>query len=94
MAQGGSDSTSGTEFDPTTLTSATDRIELGGSIYKRGGTRGPSETVHTDSGNDGLSSDHGELLAYPGETPVLNFSVQSENPSNKGLAIGGSEVEP
>ena len=89
VAPNGSDSASGTESDPTTLTSAIDRIEPGGSIYVRGGTYNLSETVHIEPGNDGLSGDRNELFAYPGETPVLNFSAQSEDPANRGLAIGG-----
>ncbi|MFI6577501.1 polysaccharide lyase family 1 protein [Nocardiopsis sp. NPDC050513] len=88
-APGGSDGASGTESDPTTLTSAIDRIEPGGTIYLRGGTYDLSETVHIEPGNDGLSGDRNELFAYPGETPVLNFSAQSEDSSNRGLAIGG-----
>ncbi|WP_460542918.1 carbohydrate-binding protein, partial [Glycomyces halotolerans] len=89
VAPGGSDSASGTESDPTTLTSAIDRIEPGGAIYMRGGTYHLSDTVHIEPGNDGLSGDRNELFAYPGETPVLNFSAQSEDSSNRGLAIGG-----
>ncbi|MFE3461490.1 right-handed parallel beta-helix repeat-containing protein [Nocardiopsis aegyptia] len=89
VAPGGGDGASGTESDPTTLTSAIDRIEPGGSIYLRGGTYDLSETVHIEPGNDGLPSDRNELFAYPGETPVLDFSAQSEDSSNRGLAIGG-----
>ncbi|WP_460999381.1 pectate lyase family protein [Streptomonospora sediminis] len=89
VAPGGSDGAAGTESDPTTLTSAIDRIEPGGSIYMRGGDYDFSETVHIEPGNDGLSSDRNELFAYPGETPVLDFSGQSEDSSNRGLAIGG-----
>ncbi|GAA4899693.1 right-handed parallel beta-helix repeat-containing protein [Streptomonospora salina] len=89
VAPGGSDGASGTESDPTTLASAIDRIEPGGSIHMRGGTYDFAETVRIEPGNDGLSSDRNELFAYPGETPVLNFSAQSEDSSNRGLAIGG-----
>ncbi|MDT0330425.1 pectate lyase family protein [Nocardiopsis lambiniae] len=89
VAPDGDDGASGTESDPTTLTSAIDRIEPGGSIYVRGGTYDLSETVHIEPGNDGLPNDRNELFAYPGETPVLNFSAQSEDPANRGLAIGG-----
>nr|WP_306368132.1 polysaccharide lyase family 1 protein [Nocardiopsis sp. CC223A] len=89
VAPNGSDGASGTESDPTTLTSAIDRIEPGGTIYLRGGTYGLSETVHIEPGNDGLAGDRNELFAYPGETPVLDFSAQSEDSANRGLAIGG-----
>ncbi|WP_420910368.1 right-handed parallel beta-helix repeat-containing protein [Nocardiopsis changdeensis] len=89
VAPDGSAGAPGTESDPTTLTSAIDRIEPGGTIYMRGGTYDFSETVHIEPGNDGLSGDRNELFAYPGETPVLDFSAQSEDPANRGLAIGG-----
>ena len=88
-APGGDDGASGTESDPTTLTSAIDRIEPGGTIYLRGGTYRLSETVHIEPGNDGLANDRTELFAYPGETPVLDFSAQSEDSSNRGIAMGG-----
>ncbi|WP_236567786.1 right-handed parallel beta-helix repeat-containing protein [Nocardiopsis sp. FR6] len=89
VAPSGRDSASGTESDPTTLTSAIDRIEPGGTIYMRGGTYDFSGTVHIEPGNDGLPNDRNELFAHPGETPVLNFSAQSEDSSNRGLANGG-----
>ncbi|OOC55553.1 MULTISPECIES: carbohydrate-binding protein [Nocardiopsis] len=89
-APGGSESADGTESDPTTLTSAIDRVTPGGTIYLRGGTYRLSETVTIPQGNDGTSGDRTELSAYPGETPVLDFSAQSENSSNRGLAVNGS----
>ncbi|MBV7699926.1 right-handed parallel beta-helix repeat-containing protein [Streptomyces sp. TRM70350] len=89
VAPGGSDGASGSQSDPTTLTAAISRIEPGGTIYMRGGTYNFSQTVHIEPGNDGTSGNRTELFAYPGETPVLNFSAQSENSSNRGLAIGG-----
>ncbi|GAB3652219.1 CBM35 domain-containing protein [Glycomyces tarimensis] len=89
VAPNGGDGASGTESDPTTLTAAIDRIEPGGTIYMRGGTYNFSETVTIEPGNDGTSGDRTELFAYPGETPVMNFSAQSEDSANRGLAIGG-----
>lgn len=89
VAPGGSANASGSESDPTTLTSAIDRIEPGGTIYMRGGTYRFSETVHIAPGNNGQSGNRTKLFAYPGETPVLNFSAQSEHSANRGLAIGG-----
>ncbi|AXL92403.1 silent information regulator protein Sir2 [Streptomyces sp. CB09001] len=80
----------GTESDPTTLTSAIDRVSPGGTIYLRGGTYRYAQTVTVPQGNDGTSGDRTELTAYPGETPVLNFSAQSESSSNRGLAVNGS----
>ncbi|MGN9790042.1 carbohydrate-binding protein [Streptomyces sp. OZ13] len=90
VAPNGTDSASGTQSDPTTLTSAISRITPGGTIYLRGGTYRHSQTVTIPQGNNGTSGDRTELSAYPGETPVLNFSAQSEDPANRGLAVNGS----
>ena len=90
VAPGGSAGASGTQSDPTTLASAIDRITPGGTIYLRGGTYHHSQTVTIPAGNNGTSGDRTELAAYPGETPVLNFSAQSESSSNRGLAVNGS----
>ncbi|MEU6859249.1 polysaccharide lyase family 1 protein [Glycomyces sp. NPDC046736] len=89
VAPTGTSGASGTISDPTTLDSAVDRITPGGTIYMRGGTYNLSETVDIEPGNDGLSGDRTELWAYEDETPVLNFSAQSEDSANRGLAIGG-----
>ena len=86
----GSDSAAGTESSPTTLTSAITRIAAGGTIYLRGGTYRYSQTITIEQNNNGTSSARKKLFAYPGETPVLNFSAQSEDPANRGLAVGGS----
>ncbi|MBA4864436.1 carbohydrate-binding protein [Streptomyces sp. PSKA54] len=90
VAPNGTDSAAGTQSAPTTLTSAISRITPGGTIYMRGGTYKHSQTVTIPAGNNGTSSDRTELAAYPGETPVLNFSAQSESSSNRGLAVNGS----
>lgn len=86
----GTDGAAGTESAPTTLTSAISRISAGGTIYLRGGTYNHSSTVTIPVGNNGTSSARTKLSAYPGETPVLNFSAQSESSSNRGLQVMGS----
>ncbi|MGP4048374.1 carbohydrate-binding protein [Streptomyces sp. 2A115] len=90
VSPSGTDSAAGTETAPTTLTSAISRITPGGTIYMRGGTYRYSQTVTIPAGNNGTSGDRTELTAYPGETPVLNFSAQSEDPANRGLAVNGT----
>ncbi|ADH66451.1 carbohydrate-binding protein [Nocardiopsis dassonvillei] len=90
VAPGGSAGADGTESDPTTLTSAIDRIEPGGTIHMRGGTYSFSDTVTIPLGEDGTSGNRTELSAYPGETPVLDFSAQSEDSANRGLALEAS----
>ncbi|WP_439658651.1 RICIN domain-containing protein [Lentzea sp. HUAS TT2] len=86
----GGDSAAGTISDPTTLTSALSRVAAGGTIFLRGGTYSFSQTVTIPPTNNGTSSARKKLTAYQGEKPVLNFSAQSEDPANRGLAVNGS----
>jgi hypothetical protein len=89
-APNGTDSAAGTQAAPTTITSALTRISAGGTIYLRGGTYNLSTTVTIAPGNDGTSSARKTLSAYPGETPVLNFSAMAEADNNRGLAVNGN----
>ncbi len=90
VAPNGKDGAAGTVSDPTTLPSAITRTAAGGTIYMRGGTYDFSQTVTIAPGNNGTSSARKNLSAYPGETPVLNFSAMQEDPANRGLAVNGS----
>jgi hypothetical protein len=90
VAPNGTDSAAGTLAAPTTLTSALTRITAGGTIFMRGGTYNYSQTVTIAQGNNGTSSARKKISAYQSETPVLNFSAQSEDTANRGLAVGGS----
>ncbi|WP_343236218.1 right-handed parallel beta-helix repeat-containing protein [Streptomyces arenae] len=87
VSPSGTDSAAGTQSAPTTLTSAISRIAAGGTIYLRGGTYDYSSTVTIPAGSDGTSGARTTLSAYPGETPVLNFSAQSESSSNRGIQL-------
>ncbi|MEU1125971.1 right-handed parallel beta-helix repeat-containing protein [Streptomyces sp. NPDC005899] len=89
VAPDGSDDATGTESDPTTLASAIARVAPGGAIRLRGGTYSQSATVTIPPGNDGTASARTTLSAYPGETPVLDFSGMAEDPANRGLAVNG-----
>ncbi|WP_232836336.1 right-handed parallel beta-helix repeat-containing protein [Lentzea terrae] len=80
----------GTISDPTTLTSAISRISAGGVIYLRGGTYSLATTVTIPPTNNGTVSARKKLTAYQSEKPVLNFSAQTEDPANRGLAVNGS----
>ncbi|MBN1170751.1 MAG: right-handed parallel beta-helix repeat-containing protein, partial [Micromonosporaceae bacterium] len=87
VSPSGSDSAAGTASAPTTLTAALTKIAAGGTIYLRGGTYKYSTTITIAPGNDGTSSARKTLSAYPGETPVLDFSAMAENSANRGLAV-------
>ncbi|MBC9712771.1 carbohydrate-binding protein [Streptomyces sp. TRM66268-LWL] len=90
VAPNGTDGAAGTQAAPTTLTSAISRITPGGTIHMRGGTYRPTQTITIPATNNGTASARTKLSAYPGETPVLNFSAQTEDPANRGLAVNGS----
>ncbi|MBB5802861.1 hypothetical protein F4560_002629 [Saccharothrix ecbatanensis] len=90
VAPNGRDGATGTLADPTTLTSAISRIAQGGTIFLRGGNYPFSQTVTIAQGNNGASGALKKLYAQPGETPVLNFSAQAEDPANRGLAVNGN----
>jgi hypothetical protein len=90
VAPNGTDAAPGTQAAPTTLTSAITRIAAGGTISMRGGTYNLSQTVTIAAGNNGSAGALKTLSAFPGETPVLNFSAQSEDSANRGLALNGS----
>lgn len=66
------------------------RISAGGTIYLRGGTYNYSQTVTIAPGNNGTSSARKKMSAYPGETPILNFSAMAEDTANRGLAVNGA----
>ncbi|CQR65274.1 CBM35 domain-containing protein [Streptomyces leeuwenhoekii] len=90
VAPNGSDGATGTQSDPTTLTSAISRVAPGGTVYLRGGTYRYDRTVTIPPGSGGTASARTRLSAYPGETPVLDFSAMAEDPANRGLALNGS----
>ncbi|MFH8565789.1 carbohydrate-binding protein [Streptomyces sp. NPDC017988] len=90
VAPNGTDGAAGTQADPTTLTSAISRVTPGGTIYLRGGTYRHAKTVTIPAGNNGTPAARTKLSAYPGETPVLDFSAMSEDPANRGLAVNGA----
>jgi hypothetical protein len=87
VSPSGTDSAAGTQSAPTTLTSAISRIASGGTIYLRGGTYDHSSTVTIPAGANGSSGALTTLSAYPGETPVLDFSAQSESSANRGIQL-------
>lgn len=90
VAPNGTDGAAGTETAPTTLASALTRVPSGGQIYLRGGKYALGQTVTIAPDNNGTAGAPKQLSAYPGETPVLNFSAMAEDPANRGLAVNGS----
>ncbi|GGM14232.1 silent information regulator protein Sir2 [Streptomyces fumigatiscleroticus] len=90
VAPNGTDGAAGTQSAPTTLASAISRVTPGGTIYLRGGTYTYSQTITIPSTSNGTAAARTTLSAYPGETPVLDFSAMAEADANRGLAVNGS----
>jgi pectate disaccharide-lyase len=80
----GNDANAGTITAPfATLTKAISVVQAGEVIYLRGGTYLPTATIHIT--NSGTAGSRISLLAYPGETPYLNFSGQPLGTANRGI---------
>ncbi|MFJ9542330.1 right-handed parallel beta-helix repeat-containing protein [Streptomyces sp. NPDC101225] len=90
VSPAGTAGAAGTQSAPTTLATAIGRIAPGGTIYLRGGTYAYSSTITIPAGSDGTAAARTTLRAYPGETPVLNFSAQSESSSNRGIQLNAN----
>jgi hypothetical protein len=84
VAPTGSDANPGTFEAPfATLGKAQSVAQPGNIIYMRGGTYYPSATIHIT--NSGTAANRIQLLAYPGETPYLNFTNQPYGDANRGI---------
>lgn len=91
VAPNGSASNSGATIDsPTTLEKAITMLEPGGAIYMRGGTYSYTATITIPEGNNGTANNRKQICAFPNETPILNFSAQTELSTNRGLQLFGN----
>ncbi|HEX7057107.1 MAG TPA: right-handed parallel beta-helix repeat-containing protein [Bacilli bacterium] len=90
VAPNGSSGNPGTISSPTTLASAITRVAPGGTIYMRGGTYYFSQTVIIEHDNSGTNGNLKHLFAYGSEKPVLDFSAESFDSSNRGLQVHGN----
>jgi hypothetical protein len=72
----------------TSFTSAINAAAAGDTIYVRGGTYNFGGTLQVNK--SGASGNRINLWAYPNETPILDFSVQSETDSSRGLQFNAS----
>ncbi|MBB2747347.1 UNVERIFIED_ORG: hypothetical protein FHR35_007226 [Microbispora rosea subsp. rosea] len=88
VSPSGSSSAAGTKSNPTTLETALTRVAAGGTIYMLGGTYKYSETITVQVSNSGTSGARKTLSAYPGETPILDFSAEAVG--QRGLVLNGS----
>ena len=85
----GNDANAGTFAAPfRTIAKAVSVAVAGDTIYMRGGSYASSAT--TSISKTGTAAARFYLLAYPGERPVLDFSVMTVSSSNRGINLSGS----
>jgi hypothetical protein len=77
----------------TSFTTAISTAAPGDTIYVRGGTYNLNSTISIGSGKNGTAANPYNMLAYPGESPVLDFRGEAYSASNsgqKGISLNGS----
>lgn len=80
----GSDANPGSMTAPfATLNKAISVVLPGQTIFMRGGMYLPNATIRIT--NSGTANARIQLLAYPGETPYLNFTNQPYGSNNRGI---------
>jgi hypothetical protein len=95
VATNGNDGNSGTLSQPfATWQKAFSTVSAGDIIYIRGGVYYPSGTYNTGTyygvrvnGKNGTSSNTIQVLAYPGEVPVLDCSDITQSGDHVGLTL-------
>ena len=80
----GNDNNAGTKDQPyATLAKAVSEVRAGDTCYVRGGTYKTGTTVTVT--NSGSKDARICLFAYPGETPVFDFSAMADDAANRGI---------
>ena len=79
----------GTIDNPTTLLNAINVVNAGQTIYMRGGTYAMASTILIARTNSGTAGNLKRIEAYAGETPIVDFSAQTELPANRGFILDG-----
>src|SRR3954464_9035064 len=77
----------------TSFATAISTAAPGDTIYVRGGTYNLSSTISIGSSKNGTAANPYNLIAYPGESPVLDFRVETYSATNggqKGISLNGS----
>ena len=81
----------GTKADPMAFATAINKSIVGGdSIIVRGGTYSFSSTLRISK--PGTSGNLIHVVAYPGEQPIFDFSLQAYNSNNQGVLLQGNYV--
>jgi hypothetical protein len=84
---GGSDNNNGTDTSTpfATISHSISAAVAGDTIYLRGGSFLLSSNISIGSSKNGTAASPYNLLAYPGEAPVLDFRNEPYNANNAGL---------
>jgi len=92
VATNGSDSATGNTIDTPfhSLAKAASVASPGNLIYIRGGIYTTNATISISSNHNGSAASPIRVRAYPGEHPILNFSPQAFNSSNRGINLSAS----
>ncbi|PXV96045.1 parallel beta helix pectate lyase-like protein [Lachnotalea glycerini] len=90
VSTSGNDSNNGTSTSTAfkTITKAITKASAGTNIYVLNGTYKYSSTIKLSA--SGKSGSPIRILNYNGSKPVIDFSGQAENSSNRGFQISGS----
>ncbi|MGQ7947651.1 InlB B-repeat-containing protein [Flavobacterium sp. WC2509] len=79
----------GSIANPTTLLNAINTITPGQTIYMRGGVYSVASTILIARANSGTAGNLKRIEAYTGESPIVDFSAQTELPANRGFILDG-----
>lgn len=87
----GSNSNSGTLEQPfATLNHAVSNSQAGDVIVIRGGQYNHSSTITIGTNRNGTANHPVHVVAFPGETPVFDFSGQSRGSGNIGIRLNAN----
>lgn len=90
VATNGLDTNTGTIDNPLrTISAAINRIQLGDTIFVRGGVYTLSDANKISISKNGNVSTKYHLFAYNGERPVLDFSSMTISSSNRAISLSG-----
>lgn len=87
VSPAGKTDNNGSIESPTTLLKAINTITAGQTIYMRGGIYAMPSTIFITRDNSGRESNLKHITSYADETPVIDFSAQTETNENKGIVL-------
>ena len=87
VSPAGKTDNNGSIESPTTLLKAINTITAGQTIYMRGGIYAMPSTIFITRDNSGRESNLKHIASYADETPVIDFSAQTETNENKGIVL-------